>query len=326
MGLLLMALSAWGLFSIVIAGALAVAYPLMRDRLGLLHPATRVWVLRALAAGPPVLGGLAVALCFAPKLLGNFVTDLDHCSTHGDGHAHFCFNHPPHLEGDLILFAGLASVATFAIVLVSRHAWRVRESMRALRPLLSTAHFDARRRVWIVDAEMPVALVAGFRRPRTLVSSGLMDRLPERLLDAILAHERAHVRRKDGLFRFATDLVSIGHWPPIRRQLHDDLDLACEQACDEEAGSTLGDRTRVAEALVAVERIRLGAPIVAPGILGFGAHGLAARVESLVGESAGTSWSRRATATLLVGSVAAAFLVADPLHHLTETLLHHLLG
>lgn len=326
MGLLLMTVAAWAFFLVVISSAIALGHPFLRRPLSRLHPSLRGNVLRALAVAPVGLAALGVLLCFAPKLFGSALSRADHCHQHADAHAHFCLNHPPQVTLTAESWMALALLAATVIVLVVVQGWRFRRSARILNQLTSTARFDGRYGAWMIDSDLPIAISVGVLRPRTLLSSGLVEMIPNRLVDAIVAHECAHERRRDGLLKPATELLSFGHVPGTRRALLGDLELACEQACDEEAGHALGDRTRVAEALLAMERVRQSMPGFGSVALAFGAHGVPARVESLVSDSPGISWDPRITVGLLAGACVAAAVAADPLHHLTETLIHYVLG
>jgi Zn-dependent protease with chaperone function len=154
-----------------------------------------------------------------------------------------------------------------------------------------------------------------------LVSTGLRSRLAPAHAEAVLAHERAHARRRDPLRLVAVALLGAAHAPGARRLLLADAALACEEAADEAAAEAVGDRTVVAEAIVAVERL-----------LGGGAHhvGLAVgmtgcatevRVEALLRDPvrpAPAAPSRRIAWAVLA---AGALLGAAEIHHLTESLL-----
>jgi beta-lactamase regulating signal transducer with metallopeptidase domain len=321
-----MAVAAWVLFLIVTSSAIALSYPLLRRPLSRLHPSQRANALRVVGMAPVGLATLGVLLCFAPKLFGTVLSQPDHCFEHSDNHAHFCLNHPPQVNLANEACMGLALFVLLAAAIVVVQGLRFRRSSRALKQLSSTARLDAQREAWLIESDLPIAISVGVFRTRTLLSTGLLDLIPGQLVDAVVAHERAHERRRDGLWKPVVELLSYANFPATRRLLMDDLELACEQACDEEAGHALGDRVRVAEALLAMERVRQRSAGLGPAALAFGAHGVPARVESLVSESPGSSWSPRVTLGLLAAAVVAASVAADPLHHLTETLIHYVLG
>lgn len=326
MGLVLMAAAAWLLFLVAISSAITLGYPLLRRALGRLHPIPRANILRLVAIAPVGLATIGVFLCFAPKLLGSALSRSDHCFQHADGHPHFCLNHPPQVGFGAEWWLGLAVLGTAVGVIVAIQGRRLRRSAKMLRQLASTARFDPRHGSWLLESNLPIAMSVGVLRTRTLLSSGLLQMIPKRLVDAIVAHEHAHERRRDGIWKPVTQLLSLGHFPGTRSALMSDLGLACEQACDEEAGLALGNRARVAEALVAMERVRQSMTEFGPAALAFGAHGVTARVESLLRESAGSRTSRRMNFSLMAAVLTLAIVAADPLHHLTETLIHFILG
>jgi beta-lactamase regulating signal transducer with metallopeptidase domain len=106
----------------------------------------------------------------------------------------------------------------------------------------------------------------------------------------------------------------------VRRRLLRELAIASEQACDAEAGRRIGDRLRVAEAILAVERILAAAPPARAGLAGFEGTSVAQRVEALLAAeppAPGRARFRIAAA----GALALGLAFADPLHHATEHFL-----
>ena len=87
--------------------------------------------------------------------------------------------------------------------------------------------------VWLVHGAVSPMVWALGRRPRLLFPAGLLDRLDEAGRAALLAHELAHVRRRDHWVRLL-ELAATGlyWWLPVlwwaRRELHE----AEEQCCD----------------------------------------------------------------------------------------------
>ena len=78
------------------------------------------------------------------------------------------------------------------------------------------------------------ALVVGTRQPVVLIGQDLLDRLDDAELEGVLAHELAHVRRRDNLVSAAlgaardlTFFVPGGGWAV--RQLHRERELAADQ-------------------------------------------------------------------------------------------------
>jgi beta-lactamase regulating signal transducer with metallopeptidase domain len=172
----------------------------------------------------------------------------------------------------------------------------------------------------LIPSSTPLSVTAGLFRPLVLVSTSLRERLRPDVLAVVLEHERAHARRRDPLRLVAAALLSAGHLPGTRRLLLCDLALACEQAADDEAAKIVGDRVRVAEAIVAVERVMGSSHPGLAAAMGMDGASTVARVEELLREPP-TSAAPLLRGLLWSVAVVAAVLLASTLHHLTETLL-----
>ncbi len=311
----------------VLAGFMALAttlvYPWLRPRLQRVGPARRARLLTALALAPLCVAVLQTGLFFVPGVLGTIWPELDHCLAHaGSGHMHLCVVHPPSSAG-----TWLGWLAVFALgVVVGRpllrdllRTWR---SARLVRQLVHTAS-PSQDGLLVVDSPVPLAAATAVGGD-VLVSSALIEALSPRLLGAVVAHERAHLRRRDPWRRVIAMWLSAGHLPSTRRALLNDLELACEQASDEEAAVTVGGRLHVAEALVAVARL-MGTATLPATALAFGATSIEARIAALLAEPTPEGRPLTEVAWLAVATTA-AIGVASPGHHLVEHLIELLAG
>jgi len=312
-GALVLAAAAAAAFALLTALLGPVAFRLLRAARSRVHPAARAHAALGAATAPLWLPAVGAALCLLPSLLAGVGLHDDHCVRHGE-HAHLCPWHAriPVAPGLLALAAvGMAAPAV-AAVHGARLVRRARGAGRALGP---AAH--GRGEVVRIESDVPWCGAAGLWRPRILLSTGLDRLLGPAERAVVLAHERAHVRRRDGLRALVARAASLAHVPAARRALLAEHELACEQACDEEAALRVRDRVRVAETLLAVER-RLGPrAAAAPGTCGFGESTVPERVHALLAEPPARAGRR-------VGGLAAALLVlgaaagADALHHAAE--------
>lgn len=300
----------------------SLGYPRVRARLARLPPDVRARLVLAWTALPWLVSACLLVLCFIPSLLSLLGLAADHCPAHDDGHLHVCFAHAraypvSTVEWALVTIGALAVGGVAArLFLAQIRTWRVVES------LLRVAGDEVRAGGLVASTE-PLAVTAGLVRPLVLVSTGLRSRLSGRHLDAVLAHERAHARRRDPLLLLTVAMLGAAHLPRTRALLMADAAAACEKAADEEAAREVGDRVLVAEAIVAVERA-LREPVRKPFGLAVGMAGCAAaaRVEAMLADpipAAPTVRSLRYLAwpVLAVG----ALLVSYEIHHLTETVL-----
>lgn len=295
-------------------------WPWLRGRLARRHPAAAARWLWLLAVAPSLAPPLAIALCLLPALLG-----ADHCPEHG-GHAHLCLHHLAAARGGAAsALVGLAA-GGLALALLAGGA-RLGRARRAIARLAPGAPATFAADVHVLATNAPLSLSLGAFRPRIVVSDGLVRALAPASLAVVVEHERAHVRRRDALRALLARALSWPHLPPVRRALLGALALATERACDEAAAERTGDRLRVAETVLAVERLMQGAPPAAVVALAasFGDSAVPPRIESLLAEPAPLPDARRAW-WYGAACVATAIPLVEPLHHAVEHLLGALLN
>jgi hypothetical protein len=318
----------FGLAWLVLAGLgsllSAAIVRLVAGRVVGLEPRTRHRALALLAALPLLIAAALMLSATLPSLLSLELPGFDHCVVHHDGHPHLCFLHLPQM--------GMNSGARFVLLVFLGHAAlrtlvasaRVARSLQGLRSLRLSGEERADLGVTVIETPQAVCLTAGLWRPQVLLSRGLIATLSAEERSIVLAHERAHVRRRDALVASAVRVLAALHIGAVARWLVQELGVAAEQACDEEAGDVMGDRIAVAAAILTVERaVQQSAAIdLAPLALAFGACAVERRVEALLTEPVPP---RSLLAILAVGAGIAMALLAQSgeLHHLIEALLSY---
>jgi uncharacterized protein (TIGR03435 family) len=202
-----------------------------------------------------------------------------------------------------------AWVAGVAVVCV--WWWRqwlpIRDARRTATPVrLESA---AARGLTVMSSPMTLEPgVVGLWRPVLLVPEGLLDQLTPAQVDALLAHERSHVRHRDNLIAAVHMAVEALFWfHPlvwwIERRLIDER----ERACDEDvlrAGSAPID---YAEGILAVCRLTVRAPLAC--VAGVTGSDLRRRIESIL---AGRIIRRMSAGRRCVLAVIAVAAVALP--------------
>ncbi len=271
-----------------------------------------VWL--SLAAMPAALGLLALLAALLPA----FGLGVDHCLGHGVGpshHPHLCPSHSAATPGPILVLVASAVVvrAGWAIVEFIRDALLTRATARLLVEG-SERRGDAR----VFESAEPQAFVLGLIAPKLYLSRGLLA-LDDDVVAPAIAHERAHVRARDGLWRGLLSLISMLHLPGVAAQLRARLVAAQELAADDEAARELGDPVRVAESLLALAR--LAAPRSSPG-LSFMHGDLEARVRALLDPRARDAASPMPALALAYGALVVTIgALHDPVHHALETIL-----
>jgi uncharacterized protein (TIGR03435 family) len=149
-----------------------------------------------------------------------------------------------------------------------------------------------------------VPVTVGWLRPRVLLPPEWREWEREKL-DAVLAHEGAHVRRRDALVAALAGVNRSLFWfHPLAWMLERKLALLADQACDEACVAMLGDRDRYARLLLEMAlvvdrsqgRLRRQALTMAAG-----SH-IRQRIEAILQDgrtfSRGPSWTGWAALTL----------------------------
>ena len=156
----------------------------------------------------------------------------------------------------------------------THHYWQAQLDALAER-------MDLPRRVLLrVVDELDGPVVARFWRPVVIVPAALVARLPADLLEALLAHELAHVRRHDYLVNLIQSAVeALLFYHPVVWWLSRRIRIEREQIADDIAAQALGEPRRLALALNELAQFRVPTPPLAPA-----AHGghLMSRIQRLV--------------------------------------------
>lgn len=148
-----------------------------------------------------------------------------------------------------------------------------------------------------------VPAVIGWLRPVILVPASALAGLTPRQLEAILAHELAHVRRHDYLVNlFQTMVETLLFYHPAVWWVSAQVRRERENCCDDLAVTVCGDRLVYARALADLEGLRVSSPRLAMAADG---GSLMARIRRLAGVPA-----RDSRRSWLAGALALSLLPA----------------
>ena len=169
-----------------------------------------------------------------------------------------------------------------------------------------------------LPSSRPLCFTTGWLRPRIYLSAGLESRLEPGELKAVLAHERRHVERRDGILGGMLHLFYVLFPVPGSRLLLADWRAGAEMECDAAAARSVGSPRAVARALIRVaELARQPSPA---GTIAFAEDDVEARIAALMapartGVRQAGAWTAGAGALL---PIAQPFLL-----HLARLLVHH---
>lgn len=229
-----------------------------------------------------------------------------------------------------VLHAANALLLLLAIACAGRAVFaasRIRALLRALRELdydpFPWGNLTVRR-----FASTGIhCFTVGALRPQVYVSAGLLERVSARDAEAMLAHEAAHVRRRDGLLKTVLTLFYLVFPLSGGAALCREWESACERACDAEAARQLGSACDVASALITAARLMHTAPSPAACFAACSAEDMEDRVRALLDRDQESQGGRRESpwlAALLGMFCLTAFILTHPyLAHAVELFVHH---
>jgi beta-lactamase regulating signal transducer with metallopeptidase domain len=113
-----------------------------------------------------------------------------------------------------------------------------------------------------VSGRADVPMVVGIRRPMILLPTAVADGLSDAQADAVLAHELAHVRRRDALANLAQIAIeTLCFFHPAVRWVSARVRREREHCCDVAVVALGADAVGYARALAALEHLRSARPL-----------------------------------------------------------------
>ena len=154
-----------------------------------------------------------------------------------------------------VVLLALAALGAAVLIATVRAAWRQFQGHRRLiRALPVVGPLAEHPDVVVVDAAAPLAFCAGWLRPRAYVSTGVLGRLSESELRAVVAHEQHHGALRDPLRIAVTRVLCQAlFFLPVLRPLHDRYTDVAELHADAAAlAASDGAAAPLASAMLAV--------------------------------------------------------------------------
>jgi beta-lactamase regulating signal transducer with metallopeptidase domain len=117
---------------------------------------------------------------------------------------------------------------------------------------------EVKRVVAIMESALvQVPTVVGYLKPIILLPASALTGLSSEQIEAILAHELAHIKRCDYLVNILQTVVEVlGFYHPAVWWISHKIRVERENCCDDLAVSITGDRFRYARTLITMEEIR----------------------------------------------------------------------
>jgi beta-lactamase regulating signal transducer with metallopeptidase domain len=207
---------------------------------------------------------------------------------------------------DVVMFGYLLIVAILLVRLIAS-AWRVSHLQRRAIPL----EIEGAGAPAYSSRLVNVPVTTGVLRPRVLLPDGWAT-WPAEKLAAVLAHERAHILRRDPLTHWLAYVNRCVFWfHPLAWWLERKLSATAEQACDAAAVRAIGDRQQYAKVLLDMADAvrRHGGRVAWAGVGIDGAGQLGQRIDQVLEGKDPSRLSRARKAAIAFGCTAAIFIV-----------------
>lgn len=223
------------------------------------------------------------------------------------------FAHTVRVVTPWIVGVWAVGVVLYALRQVVSWVWTSRAVQKTSHPLGRTwrhlrsipQRLGIRRRVRMLRSSfVEVPATMGWRRPLVLLPGNLLGKLEPIEVEALTAHELAHIRRGDYAFNFVQSFVEqLLFFHPAVWWVSGKIREEREHCCDDIAARLVGDPDVYSRALLAVEKLRAQAPSPVVGVTGTKGS-LLARIQRLT--PLGNSPKRVGGGTAIAASVLAA--------------------
>jgi len=208
---------------------------------------------------------------------------------------------PDTVAWPLMAMLGVWALGFAAVALTRLRGWlHVRAAVRASTPLDIPAPVEIRSAPGLLEPG-----VVGLLRPILLVPAGIQERLTPPQLEAVLAHELCHVRRRDNLTSAIHMFVEAIFWfHPLVWWIGARLVEERERACDEEVLRAFGAPRAYAEGILNICKLYVESPLAC--VSGVTGADLKKRIEAIMSNHTGIGLNLRKKLLLAAAGVLAA--------------------
>lgn len=200
----------------------------------------------------------------------------------------------------VVAAVGWGALTTLGVLVALGMIRAARHRRRHLRGLTLAGTFKPSLDAWVLRHDRPLVYCVPGRDGGVVLTTGTLELLSPKELEAVLAHERAHLRGLHSQIMMIADGLrrSVG-WLPGVRMAAEEVAQLVELLADDVARRET-DGPAVMRALLA-----LGAGPVPDGTLGATTNVTSMRVSRLSGDPSHRPWRARLAAAVLVTSVLA---------------------
>jgi beta-lactamase regulating signal transducer with metallopeptidase domain/predicted nucleic acid-binding Zn-ribbon protein len=200
---------------------------------------------------------------------------------------------------------------SYVYYLRSQHNFPVDEYWSELMEDL-TKKLNIKRQIALVESALVSSpVVVGYLKPMILFPLGVINKMNTEEVEAVLAHEIAHIVRHDYVFNVIQSLIeALFYFNPAVWWLSSNIRNERENCCDDIAIQLCGSSMTYAKSLVAVQEMQLFSPNFAMGFAGQRRNQLFERIQRILNQSSSkTSVMEKlfATTFIIISLIAYSF-------------------
>ncbi len=175
----------------------------------------------------PVAASVALIVLSLPDFAFSFIAD--HC------HDLDCAPHRLQVTLTTVQAVTIVSILLSLLIgvcaMIALQLFSSRNKLKTLNGLAESTSSAYK----VLDSKAALAWCSGLFNPKIFISRRLTETLTKEQMQIVLAHEYAHVRRKDNLRKWVIHWVTIAWTKRYRIRIRQDLSDYTEQVCDLEA-------------------------------------------------------------------------------------------
>lgn len=158
----------------------------------------------------------------------------------------------------IVLFSAKLTGAYFYTIRIKKRSVRnVSDTWRVRFEILRLKLHVSKSVKFLQSAYVSVPMVIGYLKPVVLIPVSMFAGVPESQLEAIIAHELAHIKRHDYLIHIIQSVIEVlFFYHPLVWWISSVVNEEREHICDDIAVSVCGESLTLAKALTTMETIR----------------------------------------------------------------------
>lgn len=184
----------------------------------------------------------------------------------------------------LYTFVSALWITARQLYLSRRFAGKLKAWLHAEETVRMNRRFrDEQDDIRIVEHHQPLAFTVGFRRPKIVLSTGLLRLLDEEELAAVIYHETYHKRHADPLKTFLLSLFASVFWYiPVLMHIRTNYKMIREVLADHYAMDRTGSAAGLGSALLKLLKKGQTAAIVDVAHVSFADHSINYRIQRIL--------------------------------------------